>query len=68
MLMLMKYFLGIPPRLSVHFVALRESDVTDLIREDLPFLMCAETSIMRFNNSALVIFTTYTSEFVCPQI
>jgi len=39
----------------MHILALLVNEVTDLIRESLSFLMCAEPSIMRFNSSALVL-------------
>jgi hypothetical protein len=54
--------------LFVHIVAFHESEVTDLIREGLLFLMCAEASIMWFNNSVLVLdFTAHTRGLICPQ-
>jgi hypothetical protein len=46
-------------------VALYESEWTDLITEGLPFLMCAEGSIMRLNSSTLELdFTAYTWDFI----
>jgi len=51
----------------MHTVALRESEVTDLITEGLSFHMCAETSIMRFNSSVLQTDSiAYTRYFMCP--
>jgi hypothetical protein len=55
--------------LIMHVVALLESEVTDLIREDFPFFMCTEASIIQFNSPALVLnFTAHTRDFICPQI
>jgi hypothetical protein len=46
-------------------MALHESEVTDLIREGLSFLMCREASIMQFNSSDPVFnFAEYTRDFV----
>jgi len=53
---------------TMNTVTLRESDVTDLIRESSSFRMCVKATIMRFNVSAPVLdFTAYTRDFVCPH-
>jgi hypothetical protein len=52
----------------MHIVALRETEVTDLRREGLSFLMREEASIMRFKSAALVLdFTAYTRDFIVPK-
>jgi len=49
-------------------VALRESEVADLIIEGLSFLTFAEESVMRFNSSARMLnLTAFTREFIRPQ-
>jgi hypothetical protein len=52
----------------MHIVAHGESEVRDLMREGLSFLIFTEASITRFNSSALVLnFTTYNRDFIYPQ-
>jgi hypothetical protein len=51
----------------MHIVAFRESEIKDVIRVGLSFLMFLQASIMRFNCSALVLdFTAYTRDFIHP--
>jgi hypothetical protein len=52
----------------MHIVALHGSEMTDLIREGLLFLLCIEASIMQFNRSVVVLdFTVYTRVFMYPK-
>jgi hypothetical protein len=55
----------LPDYLCIHSMALRESEVIDLIWEGFSFLVCAEASIIRLNSSALLlVFPAYTGDFI----
>jgi len=49
-------------------LTLNESEVADLMRGSSSFLIHAETSIMRFNSSAVELdFIAYTRDFIPSQ-